>query len=215
MGNTERITVSETWRRLRRDYAGFLRIFKKQPGLGSFLSACLSPGFIAIVMHRTTHYFYERGWTLISDVLYLLSFLATGAEISPASHIGGGMVIFHTAALAINGDVGEDVVFTSRVVLGSDGSDRDVGAGPGLPVIGNSVYIGANCLVLGPRRVGDQSVLYANCLVTRDVPAKGRMFGIPARVINASRLARGRVPVRATFIPLSAGTAVSTENSPQ
>ena len=112
-------------------------------------------------------------------------------------------MLYHTAAVAINAKIGEDVVITSRVVMGTDGGDVDVGAGPGLPVIGSGVFIGANCLVLGPRTVGDKSVLYANSLITRDVPARGRMFGIPARLINASRLARGRAQEGGTFAPIS------------
>jgi serine O-acetyltransferase len=207
----ERPGMVESWRRLRRDYAGFRKIFNKQPGLGSLLSACLSPSMIAIAMHRAAHFFYSRGWTLVSDGIYLLAFLLTGAEISPASRIGGGLVIFHTTAVAIHAVLGQDVVVTSRVVMGTDGGTVDVGAGPGLPVVGSGVYIGANCLVLGPRRVGDHAVLYANSLITRDIPEGGRVFGIPGRVINAARLARGRQAKRGTFSPISAGSAPPEE----
>ena len=52
------------------------------------------------------------------------------------------------------------------------------------PVIGNNVYIGAGAVILGAIRIGDNSAIGANSVVTKDVPANARVVGAPARIIN-------------------------------
>jgi serine O-acetyltransferase len=165
-----------------------------------------------MAFHRLGHYLYVRKLTLVSDALYLVCFILTGVEIAPSAQIGGGFVLFHTSAMAVSGRIGRNVVLSSRTVMGTDGSTVDVGGGPGLPVLGDNVYVGANSLILGPRRIGSNVVIYANSVITRDVPDGGRMFGIPARLINAARLSRGRVATRATFVPLAGTTAAPVED---
>jgi serine O-acetyltransferase len=185
---------------MQEDHLAWARNFHKKPGVGSFLSACLSPGFIAVMLHRFARWFFLKGWTLISDILYLLTLVLTGAEISPASDVGGGLVIYHSPATGLDGKLGRNVVLTSRVVIGKNGSAVDIGAGPWRPILGNNIYIGSNAVVTGPRRVGDNVRFYSHCFVTRDIPSGADVVGIPARVMNASRLARKNVSA-----PVSAG----------
>jgi acetyltransferase-like isoleucine patch superfamily enzyme len=48
--------------------------------------------------------------------------------------------------------------------------------------IGNGVYIGPNSIVQMGVTVGDKAVIGANSLVNRDVPARAKAFGSPARL---------------------------------
>ena len=48
--------------------------------------------------------------------------------------------------------------------------------------IGNGVYIGPNSIVQMGVTIGDQAVIGANSLVNRDVPARAKAFGSPARL---------------------------------
>jgi acetyltransferase-like isoleucine patch superfamily enzyme len=50
--------------------------------------------------------------------------------------------------------------------------------------VGSNVWIGYGACVLRGVRVGDNSIVGANCVVTRDVPADAVVAGIPARVIR-------------------------------
>jgi acetyltransferase-like isoleucine patch superfamily enzyme len=50
--------------------------------------------------------------------------------------------------------------------------------------VGSNVWIGYGACVLRGVRVGDNSIVGANCVVTRDVPANAVVAGIPARVIR-------------------------------
>lgn len=51
-------------------------------------------------------------------------------------------------------------------------------------VIGSSVYIGPNSIVQMGVTIGDGSVIGAMSLVTRDIPAGMKAWGIPARVVG-------------------------------
>ncbi|MBI2800516.1 MAG: hypothetical protein HYX63_09595 [Gammaproteobacteria bacterium] len=50
------------------------------------------------------------------------------------------------------------------------GSVEDRGAGPGLPVVGDNVTIGAHAGVLGALRVGNNVTIAPGCVVRKDVP---------------------------------------------
>jgi acetyltransferase-like isoleucine patch superfamily enzyme len=51
-------------------------------------------------------------------------------------------------------------------------------------VVGSNVWIGYGACVLRGVRVGDNSIVGTNSVVTRDVPANSVVAGIPARVIR-------------------------------
>lgn len=48
--------------------------------------------------------------------------------------------------------------------------------------IGNDCYLGPNCVISKGVSIGDGAVVGACALVTRDVPPRTRVFGVPARV---------------------------------
>ena len=56
--------------------------------------------------------------------------------------------------------------------------------GTGWPTIGNNVYLGAGCKVMGGVTVGDNVVVSANSLVIADVPSNCTVLGVPARIIS-------------------------------
>ena len=50
--------------------------------------------------------------------------------------------------------------------------------------IGNRVWIGANATILSGVNIGDNAVIAAGAVVTKDVPANALVGGVPARVIR-------------------------------
>ena len=53
----------------------------------------------------------------------------------------------------------------------------------GKVIIGNNIYFGTNCAVLKGVTIGDNSIIGAYSLVTKDIPANSVAAGIPCRVI--------------------------------
>lgn len=50
--------------------------------------------------------------------------------------------------------------------------------------IGNNVWIGANCTILGGVTIGDNSVIGAGSLVVKSIPPNTLAYGVPCRVIK-------------------------------
>lgn len=115
--------------------------------------------------------------------------------------IGAGLKLIHPTNVMIGSgvEIGEDCLIFHNVTLGT-------GQIPGNPKIGNNVDIYPGACVLGGITIGDRSMVGANCVVTRDVPADSIILAAPGRVIprSLSPVARGA----------DQGTAASVEPAP-
>jgi len=120
----------------------------------------------------------DRGWRRTARLLQAVIFLLFKAVVPAEATIGPGTVIAHGGVgvvihpLAI---VGRNVLINSGVVIG--GRRRS-----GAPRIGDNVYLGTGCKILGSVTVGSGSIIGANAVVTRDIPTRSIAVGIPARV---------------------------------
>ena len=85
-----------------------------------------------------------------------------------------GVVIGETA------EIGDNCTIYHGVTLGGTGKDT----GKRHPTIGNNVLIGAGAKVLGPFKVGDNSMIGANSVVLREVPPNTTVTGIPGRMVK-------------------------------
>ena len=92
-----------------------------------------------------------------------------------------GVVIGETA------EIGDNCTIYHGVTLGGTGKDT----GKRHPTIGNNVLIGAGAKVLGPFKVGDNSMIGANSVVLREVPPNTTVTGIPGRMVKQ---AQRRIP---------------------
>ena len=72
---------------------------------------------------------------------------------------------------------GEDIVIGHQVTIGNRGGVMAA------PKIVNRVYIGAGAKILGPLTIGDDAVVGANAVVTKDVPAGATVVGAN-RILN-------------------------------
>jgi serine O-acetyltransferase len=102
-------------------------------------------------------------------------------SIPPRARIGAGLCLIHPHNVVIGADVaiGEDCLIFHEVTLAT-------GPTPGMPKIGNNVdlYVGAR--VLGGISIGDDCMVGANCVVTRDVPARSVVVPAPGKVLPRS-----------------------------
>lgn len=164
------ITWAETRRRLQEDRRR-LRDYCGGDGRSTTVLA-FHPSYQCVLMSRLSFYCFSRGWRLLARLFWQTNMWLTGADIAPLSDIGGGWIVDCPASSVIVGRVGRN--FTSSCQAGVGGgmtSRRDIGAGPGLPVIGDDVTLGPGALVMGPVRVGDRVTIGARCAVTTDVPS--------------------------------------------
>ena len=120
---------------------------------------------------------YEGAW-LASE--------AGGGEL----RIGDGTYVGHDVHLhAMDAvTIGSDCVVADGVFVGSSDHDRDDRHrvhGTGAISIGDRVFLGQRCVVLGGVTIGDGATVGAHAVVTRDVAPGQTVVGIPARPVGA------------------------------
>lgn len=85
-------------------------------------------------------------------------------------------------------EIGDDVLIGQQVVIATLNHDLDpkkrASMLPAPVKIGARVWIGAHATILAGVTIGDNSVIAASAVVTKDVPANVVVAGVPARVIK-------------------------------
>ena len=91
--------------------------------------------------------------------------------------IGKGLFIQHGFATIITAkSIGDNCWINQQVTIGYE-QDR-------YPVIGNHVRIGAGAIIIGDVHIGDNAIIAAGSVVTKDVPAGEIWGGVPAKLIK-------------------------------
>lgn len=103
-------------------------------------------------------------------------------EISPMTDIGKGLYLGHAMGIVIapKARLGNNCNISQFVTIGQ----KNRGTYKGYPVIGNDVYIGPGAKIIGSVHVGNDVVIGANCVVTKDVPDHAVVVGVPARIVS-------------------------------
>jgi serine O-acetyltransferase len=98
--------------------------------------------------------------------------VVTGADIPLNCQIGGGLLIPHPNGIVIHPHavIGVNCLIFQQVTIGAR-------SGPGLPVIGGHVDIGAGAKILGNIRIGDHARIGANAVVTKNIAPQATAVG--------------------------------------
>jgi serine O-acetyltransferase len=144
-------------------------------------NALVYSGLHAIWSYRLAHRMWSKpALRGLARILSQATRFFTGIEIHPGATIGRRFFIDHGMGVVIGEttEIGDDVMLYHGVTLGG----RSLQRVKRHPTIGNRVTVGAGAKVLGPVRIGDDSAVGANAVVTHDVPAESIATGIPAVV---------------------------------
>jgi serine O-acetyltransferase len=112
--------------------------------------------------------------------------LLTQMEIDVHAHIGSGLWIPHGGYIVIGPvRIGRNCGIHQGVTLGARGSDLDGDQfRSSIPTLGDRVWVGPGAVIAGGATLGDDVAVGANSLLTRDVPPRGVVLGVPARLIS-------------------------------
>lgn len=163
----------ETRRLIREDHARLAAIVRAR--FGADASIALHPGALNTAAFRVAHYLWRRGHRKTARLVSQAQFLLTGGEIHPEADIGPGLAIPHPTGAAILCKAGRNLTILSRAGTGMLPRPRDVGAGPGVPQLGDDCVLGPCNGVEGPWLIGDGVVLGTGVLVMQDVPSGTRL----------------------------------------
>jgi serine O-acetyltransferase len=165
-------------------------IIDRDPAAKSKLSLVLTyPGVKAIFLHRIANFFSVAKFYLIARIISQFSRFLTGIEIHPGARIGKNLFIDHGMGVVIGetSDIGDNVTIYHMATLGgiapsiNSNDQRNIKRHP---TIEDEVVIGSGAQVLGPVTVGRCAKIGANAVITKDVPEKAVMVGIPAKNVG-------------------------------
>ena len=169
-------------------------IIDRDPAAKSKVSLILTyPGVKAIFFHKIANFFAIAKFDLIARIISQFSRFLTGIEIHPQAKIGKNLFIDHGMGVVIGetSEIGDNVTIYHNVTLGgiapsiNANDQRNVKRHPTLE---DNVVVGSGAQILGPVVIGKNSLIGANAVVTKNVPEKSTMVGIPAtRVGDATK----------------------------
>ena len=165
-------------------------IIDRDPAAKSKISLVLTyPGVKAVFFHRIANFFNVAKFDLFARIISQFSRFLTGIEIHPGAKIGKNLFIDHGMGVVIGetSDIGDNVTIYHMVTLGgiapsiNSNDQRNIKRHP---TIEDDVVIGSGAQVLGPVTVGRCAKIGANAVITKDVPEKAVMVGIPAKNVG-------------------------------
>lgn len=108
--------------------------------------------------------------------------ITTGITIEAGCDIGPGLYIGHYGNIFLpNGvKIGKFCNISQENTIGVAGRNEK----RGLPEIGDFVYIGPGAKIIGKIKIGNNTAIGANAVVTKDLPDNAVAVGVPAEIIN-------------------------------
>ncbi len=154
----------------------------------SLLYVLFEQGLWAITVYRFGRWVRGVKVPVVSLLLKLFAFLLfkmceiwTGISLPASARIGKGFYIGHFGGIILHSDVqiGENCSVGPGVLLGTRGLGNK-----GVPVLGDTVYVGAGAKILGGIKIGNNARIGANAVVLTDVPDGASAVGVPARILK-------------------------------
>jgi serine O-acetyltransferase len=170
----------------RRMIAEDLRMSGGRGVAGVLRTVFFNPAFQLLVTYRVSNALYRHGLRWPLAILKYAQYLAFHCQIAPNAVLGRRVKFAHPLGVVIGEGVtiGNDCVIYQHVTFGSHGRKQDRQA---YPVLADGVTVFAGAVIVGNVRLGAQSVIGANAVVLRDVPAGATAAGNPARIIGGAR----------------------------
>jgi serine O-acetyltransferase len=161
-------------------------IFERDPAArNTFELLTTYPGVHALIVHRGSHWMWQRGFKWAARMLSHIGRFLTGIEIHPGATIGRRFFIDHGMGVVIGetAEIGDDCTLYHGVTLGGTTWNK----GKRHPTLKNGVVVGAGAKVLGPITVGENARIGSNAVVVKDVPDGATVVGIPGRIAGADK----------------------------
>ena len=140
-------------------------------------------GFQAMFIYRLSNLLArKRILTPVAALLTRFIQILYGIDIHWKANIGGGCRILHGMGLVISQGsvIGNKCSLYHGVTIGIKGEWTSEQA----PIIGNEVKIYAGAKIIGSLTIGDEAIIGANAVVTKDCEAYAVYGGVPAKLIK-------------------------------
>lgn len=150
-------------------------------------SDLLSQGFWTMFWHRFGNWrmgqpkLLRMPLTLLYRLMFKVCEWVCGMMLPYTVEVGRRVRLDHFGGMILVAkSIGDDVIIRQNTTFGIAG----LGDMSGRPIIGNGVEIGAGAVIVGRIHVGDNAIIGANAVVSKDVPSGAIVGGVPARLIR-------------------------------
>ncbi len=135
----------------------------------------------AITFYRIGNWCYNKKIPIVPKLVHGLIFLIFNSHIPSSCTIGKETKFAYGGiATVIHGKtvIGDNCIIGSGVTIGGNKH------GVRVPVIENRCYIATGAKIFGEITIGEGSFIGANSVVTKDIPPKSLVAGIPGKVVK-------------------------------
>jgi serine O-acetyltransferase len=152
----------------------------------------LAQGFWALFWHRFGNWrmgvrsrLLRAPLTVVYRVMSKLTEWMAGIYLPYTVVVGRRVKLEHFGGMILVANrIGDDVIIRQNTTFGISSLDKPQAR----PVIGDRVQIGAGAVLVGGIDVGSDTVIGANAVVTRSLPAGVVVGGVPARTLRQIEL---------------------------
>ncbi len=165
------------------DYKAFK---KKKSGslIGAIVASLLYSAYRAVFLYRMAQFFDRLKIVPLAVLMEKIMHFTCNASIGRKAAIEPAFVIRHVGAIVVGNKtvIGKNCEIRQGVTFGGNLGKSNYGTSQ--PILGDNILVGAGAKILGPVKIGDNSIIGANAVVTRDMPANSIIAGIPGKVIR-------------------------------
>ncbi len=148
------------------------------------------PGFRCVFWYRICYYLRtKRDLRLLLFIVarwfYFRNQYRFGISIPYDTKIGSGFYVGHYGGIFVSSycEIGSNVNISQDVTLGGVVKNGVRMAAQ----VGDRVYIAPGVKAVGAVVIGSDSAIGSNCVVTKDVPDRSTVVGVPGRVISQEK----------------------------
>lgn len=159
------------------------RVIGKKITFVNFFKAYRNQGFRYLFFMRLSHFYRKNPFIYTFSRMMMRHYsYKFGFQIPSSTKIGKGLYFSHFGTVVINENVtmGENCNLNHNVTIGR----QNRGSKKGSPTIGNFVWFGTGCVVVGKINIGNNVLIAPNSYVNFDVPSNSVVIGNPAKIIE-------------------------------
>lgn len=140
----------------------------------------LNTNFHCVLLYRISRFFYRNKLTLISQLLKFLGRVIYSVDIDFRADLAGGFTIIHGIGIVIGAAVkslGPIKIYQGVTLGGNNSKERCVnGEKVVQPILKGNNILYANSCVFGPVIIGENTVVGAGTVITKDISDEKIVF---------------------------------------
>lgn len=138
--------------------------------------------FKGIILMLLNPYYLKLFYVRIGRMAFLIKWIKRPrVDFYLNSNIGGGVWLAHPYSTILNAkSIGKNFSCRQCTTIGNKIDGRN----DLIPTIGDNVTVGANVCIIGDTHIGNNVIIGAGSIVTKDCPDNAVVAGNPARIIR-------------------------------